>query len=292
MDTMVELLEKFNLPEGMSHGPMEGVYFYKSSEPLARTPRLYDPGICILAQGSKTGYLAGRRFHYDSNNYLVTTMAMPFECETHACREKPMLGFFVAIDMALLGELIHQLGMRRFPGNSLEALGPAPFEPEFQRAAVQLLQSMHSEEEIRVLGRQRKRELYYRVLSGPQAPALHALFNTGGHFAKIAKIVGNLHQNYADRLVVDDLAAQVHMSPSTFHRAFRDVTSDTPIQYLKKLRLNKARDFMMEDSMTVYMAADKVGYESVSQFSREFKRYFGQSPGHMSRLGAELVEVE
>jgi len=283
MPDMVELLERFNLEEGMSEGPMADIVFYKSSGPLSRTPRLYPPGICILAQGSKTGHLGGRRFSYDAENYLITSMTLPFECEVHATTEKPLLGFHVNIDMPLLGELIHQIGEQQFPQKTIEALGPAPFEPAFQQAAIQLLQCLHSPMEIRIMGKQRIRELYFRVLCGPQAPALYELFNQNSHFARVAHIVANLHQNYAGKLVVDELAAQAHMSPSSFHRAFRDVTSDTPIQYLKKLRLNKARDFMMHEAMTVYMAADKVGYESVSQFSREFKRYFGQSPSHMVR---------
>ena len=93
----------------------------------------------------------------------------------------------------------------------------------------------------------------------------------------------SIHSRYATKLDVEQLAQQVHMSTSAFHKAFKEVTSDSPIQYLKKIRLNKARDFIVNEGMKAYVVAGKVGYESTSQFSREFKRYFGQSPADMIR---------
>ena len=282
MSDMVDLLERFDLPEGITDGPMDGIIMFKSSEAFPKKPQLYQAGICVLAQGSKSGYLGDHRFEYDAQHYLVTSMLLPLICETRPDPGKPLLGFSVKTDMGMLNELINQIGERHFEEAPKYPVGPAPFDPGFHEASIKLLQCLHSEMETRVLGEQRVRELFYHALLGPQAPALYALFNRGSHFSKIARILGSLHENFAEKLVIDDLAAKANMSPSTFHRAFREVTSDTPIQYLKKLRLEKARELMTRESVTVYMAADHVGYESVSQFSREFKRYFGQSPSQMA----------
>ncbi len=126
--------------------------------------------------------------------------------------------------------------------------------------------------------------ILYRALCGTQAPVLYslAMYNSGT-FSKVAQVLKIMQSDYAEKLDVEQLADMAHMSTSAFHRAFKNITSDSPMQYLKKIRLTKARDFMMQESMKSYIAADRVGYESPSQFSREFKRYFGQSPAEMMR---------
>ena len=126
-------------------------------------------------------------------------------------------------------------------------------------------------------------EILFRALNGQQAPALYALASHNSHFARVARALNLIQKDYGTNLDVERLAEQAHMSTSAFHRAFKEVTSDSPLQYLKKIRLSKARDFMVQEGMKAYVAADMVGYESASQFSREFKRYFGQSPAEIIR---------
>lgn len=288
VSSMVELLEQFDLPEGFSPSRLKGVSFFKSLKHIPRNPLIYDPGIVIIAQGRKLGYLGDQVFCYDANNYLVLSIAVPFECETFANPDCPLLGVYIDIDMAQLHDLISQLGRRDdVQDETLLALprgvGPACLDDAMTDATLRLLKCLQSETETQVLGPGFVREILYRALCGTQAPILYSLTRHNGNFARVASSLKSIHLNYATKIDVEQLAQYVNMSVSAFHRAFKEVTSDSPIQYLKKVRLNKARDYMVNGEMKAYVAAGKVGYESASQFSRDFKRYFGQSPTEMIR---------
>jgi len=288
MTQLGKLMQQFDLPDGFSRSNLPSVRFFKAEQSIPRCPLVYDPGICIVAQGKKIGYLGGKSFPYDANNYLVTSVTMPFECETFAPPEEPVLGIYIEIDLPLLHELIAQLGENHpsaSRGDSAVpcAIGPAVLEPEMSEAVARLLKCLQSKTESRILGPGLLREILYRTLGGQQAPVLYALASHNGHFARVARALKLIQNDYAENLDVESLAQQANMSTSAFHRAFKEVTADSPLQYLKKIRLSKARDFIVQQGMKAYVAADKVGYESASQFSREFKRYFGQSPAEMVR---------
>ena len=289
MSQMVELLNFFPLTDGgSSESRLEGVRFFKSTQPLSRKPMVYDPGICIVAQGRKIGYLGDRKFQYDANNYLVTSVTMPFECETFASPEDPLLGLYIDIDMAQLHDLIGRLDLQAEIGQAGEkglprGIGPAVMDEDMADAIDRLLKCLQSEAESQILGPGLVREILYRALCGTQAPVLYSLAMHGGAFSQVARALKVMQSDYAKKLDVDKLASAARMSASAFHRAFKEVTSDSPMQYLKKVRLNKAKDLMAQENMKAYIAADRVGYESSSQFSREFKRYFGQSPAEMIR---------
>jgi AraC-like DNA-binding protein len=288
MTQLGKLMQQFDLPDGFSRSNLPSVRFFKAEQSIPRCPLVYDPGICIVAQGKKIGYLGGKSFPYDANNYLVTSVTMPFECETFATPEEPVLGIYIEIDLPLLHELIAQLGENHpsaSRGDSAVpcAIGSAVLEPEMSEAVARLLKCLQSKTESRILGPGLLREILYRTLGGQQAPVLYALASHNGHFARVARALKLIQNDYAENLDVESLAQQANMSTSAFHRAFKEVTADSPLQYLKKIRLSKARDFIVQQGMKAYVAADKVGYESASQFSREFKRYFGQSPAEMVR---------
>lgn len=288
MPQLDRLMQQFDLPDGFSESRLSGVRFFKAQQTIPRCPLIYDPGICIVAQGNKVGYLGGKSFPYDANNYLVTSVTMPFECATFATPEKPLLGLYIDIDLPLLHELIAKLGQDHefmvLDDTALpRGIGPAPLEPEMSAAIARLLKCLQSETETLVLGFGLLREILFRALAGKQAQALYALAAHNGHFARVSRALKLIQNDYADNLDVERLAQQALMSSSAFHRAFKEVTSDSPLQYLKKIRLSKARDFILQDGVKAYVAADRVGYESASQFSREFKRYFGQSPAEMVR---------
>lgn len=286
MNQLGQLLDQLNLKDGFSNSILPGVKFFKVRQTIPRNPMIYDPGICILAQGHKIGYLGDISFPYDANNYLVTSVTMPFECETVATMEEPVLGLYIDIDLPLLHELIAQLGQNhqvaiRNHSSLPLGVGPAPLEAEMSDGIARLLKVLSSETEARILGPGLVREVLFRALLGKQAHTLYALAEHNSHFARVARALKMIQNDYAANLDIDMLAQQAHMSSSAFHRAFKEVTSDSPIQYLKKIRLNKARDMILQDGMKAYAAADQVGYESASQFSREFKRYFGQSPSQL-----------
>jgi len=289
MSQLIELLEKYPLSgDGFSESRLDGVRFFKTTRPTPRMPLIYEPGICIVAQGHKIGYLGGQKFRYDANHYLVTSVTLPFECETFASPEEPLLGLYIDVDMTQLHDLIGRLDLQMEIGNGGEnalprAIGPAVMDEDMADATMRLVKCLQSEAESQILGPGLVRETLYRALCGTQAPVLYSLAMHSGAFSQVARTLKLMQNGYAEKLDVEKLASTAHMSASTFHRAFKEITSDSPMQYLKKLRLTKARDFMVQESMKAYIAADKVGYESSSQFSREFKRYFGQSPAEMMR---------
>jgi len=160
----------------------------------------------------------------------------------------------------------------------------SPLTQPLRDAAVRLLDCLKSPTDAKVLGPQFVREIVCRVLQGERGEALRALAATYTHFGRISRVLDHLHRNYAEAIDVESLARQAKMSPSTFHQRFKAVTALSPLQYLKSVRLGKARLLMIQDGCTASAAAYAVGYESAPQFSREYKRLFGVSPGQDARL--------
>lgn len=289
MARMTELLENFpEINDGPTPSRLKGVLLFKETSHIPRKPMVYDPGLCIVVQGHKIGYLGDRKFRYDANQYLVTTVTMPFECETFATAEEPLRGLYIDIDMGQLHDLIGRIDAQPRIGTTGErilprGIGPAVMDEEMLDATTRLVKCLRSEAEAQILGPGIVREILYRALLGSQASVLHSLAMHSGTFSQVARVLKVMQSDYAGKLEVEQLAKMAHLSVSAFHRAFKEITSDSPLQYLKKIRLTKARDLMIQESLKANIAADKVGYESASQFSREFKRYFGQSPTAMMR---------
>jgi AraC-like DNA-binding protein len=289
MANLTELLENFpEIADGAYESRLKEVLFFQETRHIPRRPMVYDPGICIVAQGHKIGYLSGRKFRYDANNYLVTSVTMPFDCTTYASPEEPLRGLYIYIDMAQLHDLVGRMGLQDPGGNGSKnvlphGIGPAVMDKDMADATTRLVKCLQSETEAQILGPGLVREIMYRALCGTQAPVLYALARHSGAFSQVAHALKIMQNDYSAKLDVEQLANTAHMSTSAFHRAFKQITSDSPIQYLKKIRLTKARDLIVQENMKAYIAADQVGYESSSQFSREFKRYFGQSPVEIMR---------
>ena len=289
MEKMAELLQSFpEIDDGPSASRLNGVLLFKETRHIPRKPMVYDPGICIVVQGHKIGYLGDQKFRYDANHYLVTSVTMPFECETFATPAEPLRGLYIDIDMGQLHDLIGRIDVQTGTGNSGErilprGIGPAIMDEGMLDATTRLVKCVRSETEAQILGPGIVREIIYRALCGTQAPVLYSLAVHSGTFSQVARVLKIMQSDYAEKLDVEQLAQKAHLSVSGFHRAFKEITSDSPMQYLKKIRLTKARDLMMQESIKANIAADTVGYESASQFSREFKRYFGQSPAEMMR---------
>ena len=289
MSQMAKLLKNIPLANGgASESRLKGVRFFKETQHIPRRPMVYDPGICIVVQGHKIGYLGGQKFQYDASNYLVTSVTMPFECETFASPEEPLLGLYIDIDMGQLNDLIGRLGLQAEIGSVNEkglprGIGPAVMDEDMADATMRLIKCLQSEAESQILGPGLVREILYRALFGTQAQVLYSLAIHSGVFSQVARALKLMQNDYAEKLDVERLARMARMSASAFHRAFKEITSDSPMQYLKKVRLTKARDLIVQENIKAYIAADQVGYESPSQFSREFKRYFGKSPAELMR---------
>ena len=251
------------------------------TQPGTRTPVMYQPGIVILFSGHKTGYINDRVFRYDANEYLLLTVPLPFECETFATPEVPLAGIRVNVDILQLQELLMDIGEDEHfrPAMAASGINSAMLSDEILCAVERLLDVMERPLDARILGRQIVREILYHVLTGPRGGALLALVSRQTHFSLISRVLKRIESQYTENLSVDQLAAEANMSVSAFHHNFKSVTSTSPLQYLKSYRLHRARMLMIHDGMKASAAAMRVGYESASQFSREFKRYFGVTPG-------------
>lgn len=288
MSNMLELLKEYDIPDGGAvESPYQGVRFFKETQHVRRRPMLYNPGLCIVASGAKVGHLGDQSFHYDADNYLVVSVTMPFESESFPGEDEPLLGVYIDIDMGQLNDLISQMDLQaEFPdmgeGYPL-GIGPSAMDGDMKDAVTKLLKALRSEREARILALGLVREIFYRALCGSQAQVLYSLAKGNTSFAQVGRVISLMEENYNEKLDVRQLADSAHMSVSAFHKAFKEITADSPLQYLKKIRLSRARDLIVQQNMKAYLAADAVGYESPSQFSREFKRHFGQNPAEVIR---------
>lgn len=282
MDRIASLMETLAPEEGPNPTLLPGITIYKVTERKERQPFLYNQGIVLIGQGSKRIYLGHTVYDYNPETYLVVSVPMPAECEIHAGDGDPMLALIVDIDMAMLNRIISQMDEHTdhtlFTGEKHRGLYVAAVTPKIRNVAQRLLSALRSPMESGLLGKGLVHELLFRIMCGENAGVLHDLALKNTNVAKIEKALKRIHGSYNSAMNVDSLAALVNMSPSAFHRAFNDVTASSPIQYIKKIRLNKARDLLREQQVRVSEAALHVGYESPAQFSREFKRYFGNSP--------------
>ncbi|MFC0337187.1 transcriptional regulator, AraC family [Kushneria avicenniae] len=256
---------------------LEGVKLMALHGSHQRTPLVYEPGLIIIAQGGKTGYLGTRTIHYGAGHYLVQAMPVPFECETQATPEAPLLGVFISIDMIMLGELAQVVPGALNPQEAPELMAAETLTAAMGHSVMHLLECLYDETMCRALGHQRIREVLFEALRGPQGESLRQLLQQN-QYGRIGHALETLHRDYAQPLSVETLADKVNMSASAFHHHFKRLTHLSPLQYQKRIRLLKARALIAARTHNVSSAASAVGYQSPSQFSREYKRYFGHQP--------------
>jgi AraC-like DNA-binding protein len=268
---LASLLDEVAVHEGIHRTLVEGVEVVRISRPEPRAPVVYQPKILVVGQGRKRAYLGGEVYRYDAYNYLVLPVPMPAECETDASPKEPLLLLAIDVEPTMLGEML--LEMDEFPtpvGRTPRGISSTPMTEELGGAVIRLLEYLKSPRDSRIIGRQTVREIVYRVLCGEQGGALRALASRDDHFTRIARVLKHIHAEYAKPLSAEDMARRAGMSVSAFNHHFRLVTASSPLQYLKRIRLDQARRLMAHDGYNAGTAARAVGYESPSQFSREF----------------------
>jgi AraC-like DNA-binding protein len=277
---MVALIERLAPNEGYSLSALDGVRFMRSDRPLGRTPVLYEPSIVIVCQGRKLGFLGDQVYVYDAQHYLVLSVPLPFSTETQASKEEPLLAVSFRLDLTALADLILAIDARGGAPEEGVPLGivSTPLEGDLADATLRLLRALCSPLDAGILGPALVREICYRVLVGEQGGALRAALAHQGRFGRVAKALRRIHMDYSQALDVTNLAQEAGMSVPAFHVNFKAVTQTSPIQYIKSTRLHQARLMMIRDGLTAASASARVGYESASQFSREFKRFFGRTP--------------
>lgn len=282
---VIPLTQALALREGYNLTALPDVRVLRSDRPLSDTPVLYDPGIVIVLQGAKRGFFGEEVIVYDSDHYLAVAAPVPFTMQSDGSPEQPLLALYLHLDFKLAAELLIELDREGSDakGESARSLMSSPMDEDMRRSVGHLLRVLTRPLEAAVLGRSAVRELYFRVMTGPQGQSLRAALRQQGQFGKIGKALRRIHRDYADRLDLGMLAREAGMSVPSFHVHFKAVTRSSPMQYLKSTRLHQARLLMAREGMTAAAACHAVGYESASQFNREFKRLFGLAPAAEAR---------
>lgn len=243
-----------------------------------------NPFFAVLVQGKKKILLGEEVYPYDVAQCLVASVDLPLSAfVTEATPEKPYLGFKVKIDPSQLCDLAIQIQpnqhqTERQPKNAVRGLFVGTIDQPLLDCALRLTKLLDTPQDIEILAPLIIRELYYRLLTGDQGAAVRQIATSGSHMQRIAEVIERLKADLAQPMRVETLARQVEMSVSSFHHHFKAVTSMSPLQYQKQLRLLEARRLMLAENSNASSAAYQVGYESPSQFSREYSRMFGAPP--------------
>jgi AraC-like DNA-binding protein len=248
-----------------------------ATEPL---PCIYEFGLGVIAQGEKLVMLGEEVFYYGAGKTMLATIDLPVVSNvTMATPSAPFLGLMLAIDPRVIVQLAAEMEVERQPKeSSYRALSVGDLEPMVLDALIRLVRLLDEPKLMSLVAPLIQREIVVRLLAGPYGPRLHHLVAAGSPSQQIAKAVAWLKQNFSKAMNPDKLAANAHMSPSTFRHHFRAVTGMSPLQYQKQLRLQEARQLMLTQNFDAGSAGVRVGYESASQFSREYARLFGAPP--------------
>lgn len=266
--------------EGHFELPMGGVHILRSFHQVAANHALYRPSLCVVLQGGKRLLIGGDRLEYGAMQCLVVSMELP-ACGgiVAANPEEPFVGVTLDFEPAILRDVLSHLESPPAPPRDDE---PAVFVADVSDALadciLRLVRLAETPQAIPVLFPAILRELYYWLLTGPYGGQISRQALPENHLARISRAIWLLRENFTETLPVDRLASAAGMSVSSFHHHFKSLTSMTPLQFQKQLRLLEARRLMLSDTVNVTEAAFRVGYESASQFSREYSRTFGVAP--------------
>lgn len=266
--------------DGIHDTFLNDVKIYTTSKYDPLSPFIYDVCLILVLQGKKIGHLANNTLVYDSKNYLVVPTTLPLECETYASKEEPFIGLIISIDKKVMYEIIDMVTKKNETQTKKNSLGVFSdrVDDNIEGITLRLLKILESKEESTILGTSLLKELFYRIAVGKSSHFLHKMFLNSNNEAKIARALKIIHTQCETNLDIPNLARQEDMSVSSFHTHFKEVTSHTPLQYIKKIRLNKAKDLISKHNYQVIDAAYELGYDSASKFSRDFKSYFGYPP--------------
>jgi len=257
-----------------------GLSLSRRDEPTQAKSHMYEPIICLIAQGAKRVMLGDDTYVFDPHHFLIASMDLPTVVQIiEASREKPYLSLRLKLDQGEISQLMVDNNLPPPPAQySSRGMAIGEVALPLLNAIQRLIDLLAEPKDIPILAPIIKREIFYRLLVGDQGARLRQMASAGSQSHQISRAIDWLKANFTRPLHIDDLATQVNMSTSTFHHHFRALTAMSPLQYQKWLRLNEARRLMLTERLDAASAAFQVGYESPSQFSREYRRLFGDSP--------------
>jgi AraC-like DNA-binding protein len=291
LEKLASAIERHTADDGGFETAVPTLRLSRFSAPSELTALVYEPLLCLVAHGAKEVLLADEAYRLDPAQSLLVSVDLPVSARVvEASPRHPYLAVRIALDTAVVGELLAD-GLTDPPlGLPARGLAVTPVDAALLDAVTRLVSLLDSPQDVGPLAPLVLREITYRLLTGPQGARLRQIVAAGAPAQRIARAIRWLKDHFADPLRIESLARHVRMSPSAFHLHFKAVTALSPLQYQKRLRLQEARRLMLGDGLDAAEAAFRVGYESPSQFSREYRRLFGAPP--RQDVSALRVEVQ
>ena len=286
-----ELCKKYNLLEkqGYVNTDIDEIDIFKISKDEKMMPLLFNKGFVFLAKGKKITYIKNDLVDNTKNHYGIIATPQPIECETCVLSEDSVIGIYINLNMKRLYKIVskyNKLSKYSFTDQkTLNSVSINKKTDKINNVLSRILFALQDDMESSLLMSYLLDELYFRILQDKSGDILQQLCEQSSSFSKITNIIEFIHNNYNEKISIDEMAEMAEMSINSFHRLFKKATNDTPIQFIKKIRLGRARELILHKNMKSIEASEKVGYDSVTQFSREFKRYYGVTPGKISELG-------
>lgn len=274
------LIAKNSNGDGMHPVAIGGLQCIRMSAPNDELPHVYNPCACVIVQGEKQVLLEGEIYRYAPPQFLAISVDLPlFGQVLVASAQAPYLCLAIDLDASTIADLLARSDDAGWShGETARGLFVGDLDDATLESVVRLARLLDAPRDIPVLAPLALREFHYRLLRGPYGPAVAQMAIAGSNTHKMGQIIRRMRAHYAEPIRVEELASQANMSPSSFHQHFKAVTAMSPLQYQKRLRLTEARGLLLGGDMDAASAAYRVGYQSVSQFSREYARLFGAPP--------------
>lgn len=283
---LVSLTAKHCPEDGIHPTVLESLHLIRASHINEPMPVLYAPALCIIVQGSKHAILGGEVYRYDPHQYLVVSVDLPVIGQViEATPDKPYLCLRLDLNVLQIGELMRETRLSPLAEEARRGLYLSRLDNDLLDPLLRLLRLLDTRQDMPVLGPLVEREIFYRLLQGEQSSRLRQIAVSDSQTQRISRVIDALKRNFSKPVRMEELAREVHMSVSGLHHNFKKVTAMSPLQYQKRLRLLEARRLLMGETGDITSVCHQVGYESPSQFSREYSRLFGLSPSRdMKRL--------
>ncbi len=278
---LASIIARFATEDGEYRTPIDGLNLYRQSAATVWQHGAYRPCYAIVVQGRKTLTVGTDTYHYGVGEYILTALDLPVSSQvTNVGSDTPYLCFSMALDGERLKELLSRVNVPRqaVTAEPLRGLAVNAASPELLDASLRLLRLLDRPEDISAMAPLIEQEILYRLLTGPNGPRLLQVAMAESQSNRVARAVAWLRGNFEQPLRIEELAERVGMSVSSLHHHFKAVTAMSPMQYQKQLRLHEARRLMIVEQLDVGSAGHRVGYQSPSQFSREYSRLYGLPP--------------
>ncbi|POA56669.1 MULTISPECIES: AraC family transcriptional regulator [unclassified Pseudomonas] len=286
---LAAIIDRHTVVDGSHATAIDSLFVSRHSHTHQFAPGLAQPALCIMAQGRKEVQLADETYNYDPLHYLVVSVAVPLSGKVAMVSpEQPILALRLDIDPGEINALIADAGPLGVPARPTgRGLYVERLDSPMLDAVLRLTRLLDTPKDIAMLAPLVRREILYRLLRSPQGHRLYEIATTNSQSHRVNQAIEWLNGNFEQSLRIDDLAREVNLSVSTLHHRFKAMTAMSPLQYQKQLRLQEARRLMLAEGLEASVAGYRVGYESPSQFSREYSRLFGAPPlRDMARLRA------